>query len=647
MQKTEGKKYYPVRSFENLREMLEQSVSLYKDQPAFRFRQSPAADDIQTRSYQNFLSDCRAVGTSLLRLNLKGSRIAVVGANSYAWCVAHAAVINGAGVVVPIDSMLPQDELIDLLSRGKVEAVFYDAGYQLIANAAAEKLSQLRFCICLRPALVKKDELPSWQNDMLDDAGRSELDADVKSTKPSTAAFLSFDTCLESGYQAVGRGDASYSDITIDADALASLLFTSGTTSEAKAVMLSHRNICANIRGLAGVVSLPPGIRMLSVLPLHHTFENTCGLYMALYVGAQIHESDGLRYIQKNMNEYKIEMVIGVPLLFSNFYSKVQSALKKSGKDKLVNRLIPVTQVLRKAGIDLRRIIYKQILDAFGGHFRLGICGAAPVDPDMLRFFDAVGIRILEGYGLTEASPVISGCNTKVFAPGTVGEPLYGVTVAVLADKPGEPGEILAKGESIMLGYYENPEATAEAIDSDGWLHTGDMGLIDPKSGLLKITGRLKSMIVLKTGKKVFPEEIEHLIGQHDYIKESLVWGEDDESGDVVISAKFVIDKEALEQSDPLALDEKTLQERLNTMISEINSKMPSFKSIRQYVYSFQEMVKTTTRKVKRPVEIEKMKRMMEDKRLQWRQLTGRNIDQLEEDVQPEKDQRPESDQDH
>ena len=646
MQQVEGKKYYPVRSFDNLREMIEQSVALYKDMPAFRFRQSPVDEDIQVRTYSDFLSDYKALGTSLLNLNLKGSRIAVVGANSYAWCVAHAAVINGAGVVVPIDSMLPQDELIDLLSRGKVDALFYDASYQLVANEAAKKLRDLRFCICLRPELVKAAERPLWQKTVQSEAGISGHSLAENSSETSAAGFLSFDTCLNSGYQLISQGDTSYSEITIDSGALASLLFTSGTTSASKAVMLSHRNICANIQGLAAVVTLPPGIRMLSVLPLHHTFENTCGLYMALYVGAQIHESDGLRYIQKNMNEYKIEMVIGVPLLFSNFYGKVQAALRKSGKDKLVNRLIPVTQTLRKVGIDLRGKVYKQILNAFGGHFRLGICGAAPVDPDILRFFDAVGIRILEGYGLTEASPVISGCNTKVFSPGTVGEPLYGVTVAILADKPGETGEILARGESIMLGYYENPEATAEAIDHDGWLHTGDMGFIEPESGLLKITGRLKSMIVLKTGKKVFPEEIEQLIGQHNYIKESLVWGEDSEEGDVVISAKFVIDKEALEMSDPLAIDETTLQERLNTMISDVNSKMPSFKAIRQYVYSFQEMVKTTTRKVKRPVEVDKINRLMQDKKLQWRQLTGRNIDLLDEDARQANDQLSEKDKD-
>ena len=611
MQILEGKRYYPVRAFENLRDMISQSVDLYGAQTAFRFRLSPS-DEPQEKSYAAFQADIQALGTSLTSMGLAGKRIAVVGENSYAWCVAQAAVMNGVGIVVPIDRLLPQEELIDLLKRSRADALFYDASFQQIAVAAEKACPQLRYMFCLRPTLVKKLSQPQW----------TKLEAEIPAS-----GFFSIDDMLAAGHRALVEGDTTYLDAKIDSDALASLLFTSGTTSASKAVMVSHRNICADIKGLASVVKLPRGIRMLSVLPLHHTFENTCGLYMALYVGATIHESDGLRYIQKNMSEYHIEMVIGVPLLFNNFYSKIQAALKKSGKEKLIQCMIPVTQALRKVGIDLRRKIYRQILDAFGGDFKLGICGAAPIDPDIIRFFDAIGIRILEGYGLTEASSVISGCNTRVFVPGTVGEPLNGVTVAIDSDNPDEPGEILAKGETIMLGYYEDPEATKEAIDEDGWLHTGDIGLIDRKSNCLKITGRLKSMIVLKTGKKVFPEEIEHLIGQHDYIKESLVWGEEDEDGDVIVSAKFILDKEALEKSDQLALDEKTIQEKLESLINEINSKMPSFKGIRHYVYGFQEMVKTTTQKIKRPVEIDKMKKMMEEKKVQWRQLTGKNVD--------------------
>ena len=408
-----------------------------------------------------------------------------------------------------------------------------------------------------------------------------------------------------------------------------SLLFTSGTTSVAKAVMLSHANICADIRGLAGMVRLKPGIRLLSVLPLHHTFENTCGLFMALYVGAEIHECDGLRYIQKNLQEFGIDMVIGVPLLFANFYNKVQDSLAKSGKARLVRRLIPVTQALRRLGIDVRRLAYRQILDAFGGRLAMGICGAAPIDPAIVRFFDAIGIRILQGYGLTETSPVVCGCNSRIFVPGTVGQPVAGVDVAIDSQQPGDVGEILVRGPIVMMGYYRDPAATAEILDGDGWLHTGDLGRLDPKNNCISITGRVKSMIVLKNGKKVFPEELEYLIGQAGFVKESMVWGEKDADGEIVISAKLVVDKDALREKTGGADDENTTRRYLEQLIRDINAMMPSFKSIRYFVYSFQEMVKTTTLKIRRPIEIGRISDLMQQRQLKWREMTGRNLDQL------------------
>ena len=416
------------------------------------------------------------------------------------------------------------------------------------------------------------------------------------------------------------------SQTTIDPDALMALLFTSGTTSVAKAVMLSQRNVCSDVQAVASVVKLWPGIRMLSVLPLHHTFENTCGLYIGLYYGAEIHESDGLRHIQKNLQDYHIEMIVGVPVLFENFYNKVQATLQKTGKDKLVRRLLPITQGLRKVGIDLRRVLYKQILAAFGGSLQLGICGAAPIDPEIIRFFDAIGIHILQGYGLTETSPVAAGCNSKIFVPGTVGHPMGGIELAVDSETPGEPGEILVRGPIVMLGYYQDAAATAEVIDSEGWFHTGDIGRIDPATGCLSITGRQKSMIVLKSGKKVFPEEIEYLLGQDKLIKESLVWGEDDE-GDVVVSAKVVLDPDVLKEKLGQDASENQIRAHLDQLIREINSRLPSFKGIRQYVFSFQDMVKTTTLKIKRPIEIAGIREWLAHHKLRLKDITGKNID--------------------
>ncbi len=614
MQIIQGPQYYRVRPFNDLREMLGQSVKLFGDMTAFRFREQ-MKDEPVTRTYREFYDDCQALGTALLNLGLGGGRLAIVGENSYPWCVADVTVMNGIGVAVPLDRMLPEDELISLLDRGEVDTLFYDASFHDMVEKATATLPRLKHLICLRPDRIKQGEGIAW-------AAPDQPAGDERS-------FYSLPDLLNTGRQQLTDGDASYAARAIDANALASLLFTSGTTSASKAVMLSHHNICADIRGLAGVVKFPIGMRMLSVLPLHHTFENTCGLFMGLYLGAEIHECDGLRYIQQNLQEYGIDMVIGVPLLFTNFYLKIQDSLKKAGKDKLIAKMIPITQALRKVGIDLRPVLYKQILAGFGGRLRRGICGAAPIDPEVIRFLDAVGLHILQGYGLTETAPVACGCNSKVFIPGTVGLPLTGMSIAIDTETPGEPGEILIRGENVMLGYYQDPEATREAIDDAGWFHSGDIGCIDPKTSCVTITGRVKSMIVLKTGKKIFPEEIEHLISQAGFIKESLVWGDQDDAGEVVISAKLVVDKDALEEKTGKQADDITIGQHLEQLIRDINAMMPSFKGIRQYVFSFQEMIKTTTLKIRRPIEIKLLSELMAKRKIKWRELTGKNIDEI------------------
>lgn len=620
MQTIQGRPYFKVRSFSTLRDMLRQSVELYPDRIAFRFRDQ-SQDEPQTRTYRAFFHDVEALGTALTALGLAGRRLAIVGENSYQWCVAHAAVVCGVGIVVPLDRLLPGKEIVSLIDRGEIDAVFYDPSFHNTLLEAAQDRPHVRALICLRPGRLNKGTPPRW---IQPDAGL------LASTGVSrTASLFSLDSLLNWGNERLAAGDQTVRQAPIDPEALMSLLFTSGTTSISKAVMLSQRNICTEVQAVAGVVKLWPGIRMLSILPLHHTFENTCGLYMGLYYGAEIHECDGLRYIQKNLQDYHIEMVIGVPTLFENFYNKVQDTLRKTGKADLIRRLLPITQGLRKVGIDLRRILYKKIIAAFGGSLQLGICGAAPIDPEIIRFFDAVGIRILQGYGLTETSPVVAGCNSRLFVPGTVGHPVAGIELAVDADQPGDPGEILVRGPIVMQGYYLDPAATAEAIDQDGWFHTGDIGCLDPKTHCLTITGRLKSMIVLKNGKKVFPEEIEFLIGQSEFVKESLVWGEADGDGEVIVSAKMVVDPDILREKAGHDIDDNIVRQYLEQLIKDINSRLPSFKGIRQYVFSMQEMVKTTTLKIRRPIEIAGIREMMERQALKWREMTGRNLDHM------------------
>lgn len=631
MQIVKGRFFYPIRPFKNLREMILQSGQIYSQLDAFRFRDDSSADP-RSKTYQAFIDDFNALGTVLLHLGFSGKRISVIGENYYNWSVTHTAVLNGVGVSVPLDRLLPEKEIITLLERGGVSAVFYDTSFHEIMLKAVQQLpGQIKMLCCMRGIIGSSANLASMSDEigLINFSSVDLTSSSVFDDSIQAPGIYRFEDLLAAGRTIREQGDRSYDETPIDENAMASLLFTSGTTSTAKAVMLSHRNICSDVTGVAGIIKLKKGTRMLSILPLHHTFENTCGLFVALFFGCEIVICDGLRHIQKNLQEYHIDMIIGVPAVFESFYRKVQDSLKKSGKDKLVKKMIPVTEVLRKIGIDLRSKLYKQIIDAFGGRLSLGICGAAPIDPEIIRFFDAVGFRILQGYGLTETAPVASGCNDKDFIPGTVGYPVAGVEIAVDAKKPGEPGEILVRGPIVMNGYYQDPAATAEAINADGWFHTGDIGVINPKNNYLSITGRLKSMIVLKNGKKIFPEELEFMINQNALIKESIVWGEENAEGDVFVNAKIVLDRERIEQEGVKPADEVELKKRLDMIIAEINRHLPSFKSIRNYVFSFQDMVKTTTLKIRRPIEIASIRNLMESSKLRWRELTGRNLDQL------------------
>ncbi len=384
MQTLKGKFHYSVETHVDLREMLAASEQKYSDSVAFRFRMNPTSEP-ETRTYKQFSNDCRALGTVLTNLGLAAEKIAVIGENSYGWAVTHTSVLNGVGVSVPLDRMLPADEVFNLLERSGAAAVFYDSTFHTDMMQAAERLpGQLRLLCCLRPDRVKTAE------------------ADISATVPASGSlkkqviepvYLGFENLLTAGRNLLAAGNTDYLDAEIDPDALASLLFTSGTTSVSKAVMLSHKNICTDIAGVAGIIKIEVGYRLLSILPLHHTFENTCGLFMALSFGCETAICDGLRYIQKNLEEYRIEMVIGVPALFENFYRKVQDSIRKQGKEKLVRRMTKLTRVLRKAGIDVRRKVFREIHAAFGGHLRLGICGAAPIKAEIIDFFDDIGLR--------------------------------------------------------------------------------------------------------------------------------------------------------------------------------------------------------------------------------------------------------------
>jgi long-chain acyl-CoA synthetase len=607
-----GKTYYESREFNSIAELFYQSVDLFSDYPAVRFRVKPDAEP-ESRTYAMMKSDVDRLKQGLFARGRTKARIAVVGENSYEWMLVYLAAMTGDSVIVPLDKLLKIDEIVPLLVRADVDTLFYDTVFH---DDLVERLAKLERLDLFVPMQAMRDSA----------ARRERVENVIAKGGVGKKSFVSFDALLSAGTDVIDRGEAIEIELP-DINSSQALLFTSGTTAMSKGVMLSQRSLAADVKALAGVVKFPAGFRTLSILPLHHTFENTCGFLTVLFFGGCIHIADGLRYIQKNLLEYQVDMVIGVPVLFESFYRKIQLWLEKEGKTKLVRFLRPIVRTLRMVGIDLRRKVFGKILASLGGRLRTCISGAAALDPEIIRFFDDVGVRILQGYGLTETSPVAAGCNDFIFKIGTVGQPLAGIEMAIDSEKEDEPGEILIRGPIVMNGYYRDEEATREAIDEDGWFHTGDLG-VWTREGMLTITGRLKSMIVLNSGKKVFPEEIEALLNQMSFVKDSLVYGQEDGSGDLLVAAKLVLDEEKLQNEEGgLA----SVGEKLEQLIADINQSLPSFKKIKSYFYSFRDMVKTTTQKVKRNVEIKSIDDLMKVSRLCWRELTGKNIDELAE----------------
>ncbi len=604
MQTVTGTRYYDRPRYENLRDLVRSMADLYGDAPAYRYHLKPG-DPETVKRFRTFVSDIDAFGTGLLNLGIKNAHVVVVGSNSYEWAVAHNAVVNGVGVSVPLDRQLPGPEVISLTDRGQAEVFIYGPGHHEIARAVAAVNSRVRYFISMRPGVITEQD------------------------QQADARFIEFEDVLDKGHRLLNEGNRSYLDTAIDPEAMCSLLFTSGTTAMSKGVMLNHRNITANVHSAMSTINIPVGWNALSVLPLHHTFENTVGMYMLLAYGTCICFTDGLRYLAQNLKDWKINVLLAVPLLFENIYMQIQTTLKKTGKTNLVNTMRKVSNGLRKVGIDVRRKLFHQIIDAVGGGMNLCVSGAAAIDMEITRFFNEIGIDFLTGYGLTETSPIISACNYHVNVYGSVGNPLAFIEAAIDTDskEPGATGEILTRSESVMMGYYQNPEATAEVMMEGGWLRTGDIGYLD-KRGCIHITGRAKSMIVLTNGKKAFPEEIEFLIARIPGVKESIVWGDtgkEREDVRVDICAKIVIDREKLPAD--AASDNEAIFAYFSSQIKALNQQMPPYKSVKYIVLSEKDLIKTTTLKVKRPLEQDAIKDWLNKNNLIMKTANGRFID--------------------
>lgn len=566
----EKERYFEAEEFENIKEILYHVAQKYSDKVAFIVKHKKESQiSYENITYKELLKNVNALGSKFYELGYQNKRIAIVGRNRYEWCVTHLANLLGNMVSIPLDKELQVDELESCLVRSKADVIVFDEKYiENIEEIKRRGNSNLQDYICMS----------------------------------NKEGYESISDLIKEGQKLVEAGKQEYINSKIDSYKMAILLFTSGTTSKSKAVMLSQNNIASNIYSMQLVEDIRPEDRNLAFLPFHHIFGSTC-MIMMLACGVTTAFPDGLRYVAQNLKEYKISIFVGVPLLVEAIYKKIEKGIEKQGKTKLVNIAKKVSNVLLKLHIDVRKKLFKQILDELGGHMRFVISGGAPLDKKVEKGFIELGIDLVQGYGLTETSPVIAAENCKKVKYGSIGVPMENVELELDNKDENGIGEIKVKGPNVMLGYYENEEATNEVI-KDGWFYTGDLAYFD-KDGYLFITGRKKDMIVLKNGKKVFPDELEVLINRLDEVKECLVYGIPDnkDKNDIKLSVKVVYDKEEVENKYP-NITEEELEKIIWQKIKEINKTFPPYKYIKNMILTDKELIKTTTQKVKRNEEI-------------------------------------------
>ena len=567
---------HEMGTIKDYRELVDRAVKNYGDKVAFK-NKIIINDEKKyiEHTFREFGQDVKFLATSLLNSGFKKKRIALIGKNRYEWCVSYMAVTTGDMVIIPLDKSLPEIEMKSLLKRSKADCIIFDKKYiDIVKNIKKENDNNLIMYICMDD--INEDGV-SYYGDLISD-----------------------------GKKLIEEGDMNYDSVKVDSEGMTIMLFTSGTTSISKAVMLSQKNVCSNVNAMPHFVLMYESDTLLSFLPIHHTFECTISfLYGCLYCGATIAFCDGLKYIVDNLKEYGVTVFVAVPLMLEKMYKKLLVGIEKMGKKNLINTLLHITNALNCIHIDIRRKIYKPIIDNLGGKLRLILYGGAPMEKSTVIGLSGFGISMVQGYGLTETSPVISAETDFYKKPGSSG--LIMVNEEVKIDSPNEDGigEIVVKGPNVMLGYYENEEETKKVL-KDGWFYTGDLGKFD-KEGFLYLTGRKKEVIVLKNGKNVYPQEIEFLINKLDIVEECIVYGKPTDNNDYIISAKVVYNEEEMKKLYPDKGQKEYYDIIWNIIKNSINSNMPNYKHIKEIIITNEPLIKTTTQKVKRTEELKKI----------------------------------------
>ena len=578
-------KYYEETHYKTVKEIFKRSIEKYKDN--IYILERPNHDHkakFEEFTYERFGNDAINLGTGLMKyLNLSNERIIIIGENTYYWYVSYFSILCGVGIAVPVDKELPNNEIENVIKRSHAAAVIYSKKKKDAIDKIKDNLPMVKYFI------------------------------EMNSNDGVQGRDVGIEHVIAEGKKLTDAGNTEYMDVEIDPEEFKFLIFTSGTTSQAKGVMLCHRNLAENVNAVSKYVKIYERDRFFSVLPLHHTYESSIGALLPFANGSSVAICGGLRYIVPDMQEAKPTAMLAVPLLVESLYKKINQSIEKSGKAGLVNSMIHLTNALKSVGIDIKRKVFKEIYDNLGGNMRIIVSAAAPIDKKIGKWVQDIGIEFLQGYGLTETAPIAAltpECDPRV---GSVGLPVNCAQIKIHNPNENGEGEIWIKSQTLMLGYYEDEEATKEVVH-DGWFNSGDIGYQD-KDGYVYVTGRSKNVIVTQNGKNIYPEEIELLLSKIPEIQECMVYGKEVEGEkELIISVKVIPNMEEIEKLHGKDLSEEEIHKIIWNKIKEVNKGLTSYKAIKNLEIKHDEFAKTTTMKIKRYVELQKDKEKNETK---------------------------------
>ena len=547
-------KLYSSEKVHDLREMIDRGAFRHPNRTAFLQKVDGKYKPV---SYIRFKNDIDSFGAALTARGFAGKRVIVLGENCYSWCLAYMTVVCGLGVVVPVDKEIPAEEVANIAKISEAALVIYSRKYTSKLECLPERVERIAF-----------DEIVSY---------------------------------IIEGAELLGAGNKAYLELSIDKDALCSLIFTSGTTGVSKGVMLSQRNICTTVENLAKMVYIDERDTALSVLPLHHVYECTCGFIYPLYRGATIAFSEGVRYIMRNVKEVSPTKMLCVPLLIETMYRKIWANIRKKGIEQKVKTVIAITNKIQpySARMAAKRKMFSEIHESFGGRLNLLVSGGAPIDPEIIKGMRDFGLNVIQGYGLTESAPLAAVNHDRYFSDRSAGLTLPGGELKIIDKQEDGTGEICYRGDNVMLGYYGRPDLTAE-VKRNGWLHTGDIGFIDA-NGFLVITGRKKNVIVKANGKNIFPEELEAYIARDPMVAEAVVLGiMNDKKKDYDIVAAVYPDAEYAKEALGAECTAEAVEAHIKGVIDKVNATVQTYKKMDVVIVTDTEFPKNTSKKIKR-----------------------------------------------